>query len=99
MNKKIIKYLKNSISEKGNYCYSLPVETTKAVIKEITRLNNKYNKALELLADFNMPCEYDEGKIPESYCEEKCEANDDIYKKCWNKYIELELKEEGNKDV
>lgn len=40
MNKKIIKYLKNSIGEKGNYCYSLPVETTKAVIKELNRLNN-----------------------------------------------------------
>lgn len=40
MNKKIIKCLKNSIAEKGNYCYSLPVETTKAVIKELNRLNN-----------------------------------------------------------
>ena len=40
MNKGIIKYLKNSIDEKGNYCYSLPVETTKAVIKELNRLNN-----------------------------------------------------------
>ena len=40
MSKKIIKYLKNSIAEKGNYCYSLPVETTKAVIKELNRLNN-----------------------------------------------------------
>ena len=33
MSEEIIKYLKNSIDEKGNYCYSLPVETTKTVIK------------------------------------------------------------------
>ena len=44
MSKKIIKYLKNSIDEKGNYCYSLPVETTKAVIKELNRLNNIINE-------------------------------------------------------
>ncbi len=41
MNKEIIKYLKNSIDEKDKgYCYSLPVKTTKAVIKELNRLNN-----------------------------------------------------------
>lgn len=49
--KELIKYLKNSISEKGNYCYSLPIETTKATIKhikekdkEIERLNNIINE-------------------------------------------------------
>lgn len=42
--REIIKYLKNSIDEKGNYCYSLPVETTKAVIKELDRLNNIINE-------------------------------------------------------
>lgn len=60
--------------------------------KEIERLNKKYNKALELLADYNMPCEYEESKIPDDYCEENCDVDDEIYKKCWNKYIELELK-------
>lgn len=64
-------------------------------IKEIERLNNKYNKALELLADFNMPCEYDEGKIPDNYCEENCSED---YKKCWNKYIELELKGDSSNE-
>lgn len=29
MSKKIIKYLKNSIDEKGNYCYSLPDDLIK----------------------------------------------------------------------
>lgn len=65
MNKKIIKCLKNSIAEKGNYCYSLPVETTKSVIKELNRLNNiieELGKYIhnELVLDFyndDMPCE------------------------------------------
>ena len=49
MNKGIIKCLKNSIGEKGNYCYSLPVETTKAVIKELNRLNNIINELEKFL--------------------------------------------------
>lgn len=49
MSEEIKKYLKNSIDEKGNYCYSLPVETTKAVIKELNRLNNIINKAIEYI--------------------------------------------------
>ena len=45
MNKdQIIKYLKNSIDEKGNYCYSLPIETTKAIIKYIDQLTNNWNE-------------------------------------------------------
>ena len=63
--REIIKYLKNSIDEKGNYCYSLPVETTKTVIKELNRLNNIINELEkyihnELVLDFyndDMPCE------------------------------------------
>ena len=66
--------------------------------KEIERLNNKYNKALELLSDFNMPCEYDESKIPDNYCEENCDVDDETYKKCWDKYIELELKGDSSNE-
>ena len=49
--KEIIKYLKTTISEKGEYCYSLSKQTTKAIIKhidkqeeEIERLNNIINE-------------------------------------------------------
>lgn len=65
------------------------------ILQEIERLNKKYNKALELLADYNMPCEFDEDKIPDDYCEENC---DDDYKKCWDKYIELELKGDSSNE-
>jgi len=54
--KELIKYLKNSIGEKGNYCYSLPLETTKATIKcikeqteEIERLNNTIKEVKEYI--------------------------------------------------
>ena len=40
----IIKTLKSSISEKGNYCYSLPVETTKLIIKYIKELQQENNQ-------------------------------------------------------
>lgn len=56
------------------------------------QLKNKYNKALEILSDYNMPCEYAKPIIPDEYCEENCEVSDEIYKKCWNKHIELTLK-------
>ena len=65
----------------------------KQLQQEIERLNKKYDKALELLQDFNMPCECCDCKIPDEYCEKHCTDNSECYKKCWDKYIELELKE------
>lgn len=50
--REIIKYLKNSIDEKGNYCYSLPVETTKTIIKELNRLNNIINELEKWLNEY-----------------------------------------------
>ena len=104
--REIIKYLKNSIDEKGNYCYSLPVETTKAVIKELERLNNIIDTMLEF-SFFKEECPLNFGFEDEKeekaqdvfyeddYCEENC---NDIYKKCWLKYFEkLQKLKEDNK--
>ncbi len=67
--------------------------------EEIERLKKKYNKALELLVDYNLPCEYDEFNIENSdYCEINCSVDDEVYKKCWDKYIELELKDSDSND-
>ena len=106
MSEEIIKYLKNSIDEKGNYCYSLPVETTKAVIKELERLNNIIDTMLEF-SFFKEECPLNFGFEDEKeekaqdvfyeddYCEENC---NDIYKKCWLKYFEkLQKLKEDNK--
>lgn len=72
-----------------NYLMEMRDKDYQLLLDYITNLQEKYDKSLELLADFNMPCEYDEGKMPNGYCEENCEVSDEIYKKCWNKYIEL----------
>ena len=58
MSEEIIKYLKNSIDEKGNYCYSLPVETTKTVIKQLNRLNNIINELEKYLEEESKYDEY-----------------------------------------
>ena len=51
----IIKTLKSSISEKGNYCYSLPVETTKEIIKDVKQLqqeNQKYKEVIDKAIEY-----------------------------------------------
>ena len=51
----IIKTLKSSISEKGNYCYSLPVETTKEIIKDVKQLqqeNQKYKEVFDKVIEY-----------------------------------------------
>jgi hypothetical protein len=65
---------------------------TKELKQKVNQIENKYNKALELLVDFNLPCErqmfmdrYSE------WCELNCSVSDKCYKRCWNKYIEVEL--------
>lgn len=60
--------------------------------KEIERLNNKYNKALELLIDYNLPCEVDDFmNVHSDYCETHCGVDKEQYKRCWNKYIEWKI--------
>ena len=55
-------------------------------------LQEKYNKALEILVDFNMPCEIDDFNLLDTdYCELNCSVDDEQYKKCWNKFIEWRL--------
>ena len=58
----IIKTLTSSISEKGNYCYSLPVKTTKEIIKDVKQLqqeNKKYKEVFEKALDF-IDCHFKE---------------------------------------
>lgn len=52
-----IKHLKQSISEKGNYCYSLPVETTKQIIKDVKQLQQENQKYKEVIEKLKKHCE------------------------------------------
>ena len=59
----IIKILKSSISEKGNYCYSLPVETTKEIIKDVKQLqqeNQKYKEVIDNIKKIIIDNSYNE---------------------------------------
>lgn len=66
--------------------------------QENEQLKSKYNQALNILSDFNLPCEL-EGFMDKNtdYCSLNCSMNDDVYKECWNRYIEQKL-EQGGKE-
>lgn len=58
-------------------------------------LRTKYNKALELLLNYNMPCEIDGFNTKEEnieYCSRNCSVDDEVFIKCWDRFIEQELK-------
>ena len=72
-------------------CHLFPNEMI-AIKDYITNLQEKYDKALELLVDFNMPCGIDNFNLLDTdYCELNCSVDDEQYKKCWNKFIEWRL--------
>lgn len=85
-----LKEVTNSKKLSSTYC--ITNKHWQLLLSYIEQLENKYNKALEILSDYNMPCEYVKPIIPDEYCEENCEVSDEVYKKCWNKHIELILK-------
>ena len=56
----------------------------------------KYNKALQLLTEYNLPCEIDNFNTKEEnldYCSRNCSVDEEIYIKCWDRFIEQSLKE------
>lgn len=70
-------------------------EERKKLANCITNLQQKYDKALETLVDYNLPCEIDDFMNANTdYCELACGVDEEQYKKCWNKFIEWKLKDE-----
>ena len=57
-------------------------------------LVQKYDKALMILANFWPPCEQDDFMDKNTdYCSINCGVDEEVFKKCWDKYIEQCLKE------
>ena len=56
-----------------------------------------YEKAIEILIElYGVPCELDGFMDKEiEYCSRNCSANEEIFKKCWKKYIERRIMEDG----
>ena len=66
------------------------------IIEENQILTKKYNKALQLLTDYNLPCDIDDFNTKEEnidYCFQNCSVDESVYLKCWDRFIEQELKE------
>lgn len=57
-------------------------------------LKEKYDKALEMLAEFDLPCERDNFNIVNAdYCMRNCSNDEEQLKRCCDKYIEWKLEE------
>lgn len=66
--------------------------TVKELLEKYDELQQKYNKALELLCEYNMPCEIDEFMDKNTdYCSRNCSVDDEVFKQCWNRFIEQKL--------
>lgn len=58
-------------------------------------LQKKYNKALEILSEYCMPCEIEDfADRNTDYCSINCSVDNEVFKKCWNRFIEQKLKGE-----
>ncbi len=67
--------------------------------RENQQLKEKYNEALKQLIRYNIPCEIDgfnEKDENIEYCSENCGVDDNIYFKCWDRFIEQELEKGDN---
>lgn len=62
------------------------------LLEENQQLKQEYNKALELLCNYNMPCDLD-GFMDKNtdYCSVNCGVDEEVFKECWRRYIKQEL--------
>lgn len=66
--------------------------TTWISLDRFKQLQQKYNQALTLLAN-ETPCEIDDFMNKNTdYCFINCGVDDEVFKKCWDKFIEDKLK-------
>ena len=95
MTDKEIKDLKYQLTEDEvsdlSYGY-FKIATVKALLEENEQLKKKLNKAIEILIEYHMPCDIDEFWNKNiDYCMDNCSVDEEVYKKCWLRYIEQEL--------
>lgn len=70
------------------------INKNKQLLEENKELKEKYNLALTLLLEYDMPCEKDDFMNNDiDYCEMNCSVDNEIFKNCWSKFIEDKLKE------
>ena len=62
----------------------------KRLQEENQQLKEKYNKALELLVSYKLPCDIDNFNTIEDnieYCIKNCSVDEEIFIKCWDRFI------------
>ena len=68
-----------------------------STLEEIEKLRKKYDKALELLSNYDLPCKsYNFVNSNIRFCHGihgNCGTDSEIHKYCWDKYIESKIKE------
>lgn len=83
------------VSKEAEIIYDLSLEND-FLQQENQKLKAKYNKALEILVDYQLPCEIDNFNIKDEnidYCSRNCSVDEKIFIECWNRYIEQQMKE------
>ena len=87
-------------SRNENSVYAMKYASQQMLINKLQqenqKLKDKYNKALEILTEYNLPCEIDKFNTKEEnldYCSKNCSVDEEIFVKCWDRFIEQELKE------
>lgn len=62
------------------------------------KIEQKYNKALELLSQYDVPCEIDDFMNKNvDYCSVNCSVDKEVFKKCWDRFIEQDLDKSDKK--
>lgn len=58
-------------------------------------MEREYEKAIEILIECNLPCEMNDFMNRNvDYCSMNCGVDEEVFKKCWRKYIRQEIGEE-----
>lgn len=73
-------------------CPNCKKEITVNFCRETENYRKKYNEALSVLANFEPPCELD-GFMDKNvdYCFDNCGVDEEVFKECWNRYIQQKL--------
>ena len=74
--------------------YELP--SYEELSAENKNLQKKYNEALKILSEYQLPCEIDDFNMRDEnidYCSDNCSVDDELYPKCWDRYIQQKLKD------
>ena len=80
------------IKENNIKDYSIYMDMT-----EYNSLKDKYDKSLELLSSFGLPCEREDFMNTEiDFCFSNCSVDMEAFKKCWDRYLEKDLIKEDS---